>query len=560
MKLSSLQNRGGIPILVQLMGICVVMIIVVVCGIYFYLSPLYERELLENEKHHIHNLVESAHSLVNDYYNRYKSGELDEKEARQLALQRLKMMRYNSTGYFWVNDMTPTMIMHPINPDLDGKYLGSYKDYNGKLLFVEFAKICKENGGGYVDYRWPEPGVSDSVEKISYVKHFAPWGWVVGSGLYNTVIQRSLVQLRHDLLVGTIGLIALLVIINVIIALRIARPLDRLSEFSMKLKDDLTLRAPLEGSRETRQLATALNNTAEQLAVTLVSRDRLDAALNSLTAMQLQILQSEKMASIGQLAAGVAHEINNPMGFINSNLATLKKYTGRLAEFIHVLSEKINSNTDVETARQVADMRGQLKIDHVLNDTLNLVEESQEGAERVKIIVQNLKSFSRIDCAKVSIADINDSLNSTINIAWNEIKYVAELKREFGDIPEITCFPQQLNQVFLNLLVNAAHAMAGRQGSITIRTWSKDEYVYVAVSDTGCGIPEGLRQRVFDPFFTTKEVGKGTGLGLSISYDIIRKHGGDITVDSEVGKGSTFTVMLPIKGQRNQVAEDEYNE
>ena len=530
------------------MGICLVMIIVVVCGIYFYLSPLYERELLKNEKIHVENLVDSAHSLINDYYNRYRSGEFDEMEAQRLALERLKKIRYRGTGYFWVNDLTPTMLMHPIQTDLDGKDLKNFKDLNGKLLFMEFVRVCKENGGGYVDYLWPEPGVSDPVEKTSYVKLFAPWNWVVGSGLYKTVIERSLVQLRHQLLVGTIGLIALLVIINIVIALRISRPLNRLSEFSVKLKEDLSLRAPLEGSLETRQLAMALNDTAEQLAVTLVSRDRLDTALNSLTALQLQILQSEKMASIGQLAAGVAHEINNPMGFINSNLATLKKYTGRLADFIKHLSENITNNTNIETNKQVSDMRNLLKIDHILTDSLNLIEESEEGAERVKSIVQNLKSFSRIDCAEVSVVDINEALNSTISIAWNEIKYVAELNREFGDIPNITCFPQQLNQVFLNLLINAAHSMEGRQGIITVRTWSNDLNVYVSVTDSGCGIPEEIRQRIFEPFFTTKEVGKGTGLGLSISCDIIRKHGGEINVESEVGKGTTFTVKLPIKG------------
>ncbi|MFH1026769.1 MAG: ATP-binding protein, partial [Pseudomonadota bacterium] len=137
---------------------------------------------------------------------------------------------------------------------------------------------------------------------------------------------------------------------------------------------------------------------------------------------------------------------------------------------------------------------------------------------------------------------------TTINIAWNEIKYVATLNREFGDIPEIRCYPQQLNQVFLNLLVNAAHAMEGGQGSITVRTWSDGADINVSVADTGCGIPEDIQQRIFEPFFTTKEVGKGTGLGLSISYDIARKHGGEITVESKPGHGTTFTVRLPVSG------------
>lgn len=541
-------DKSGVPIIIQLMGMCLMMTVVVVCGIYFYLSPIFEGELFKNEKRHSQDLVESVHSLVNEYYQRFQNNEFDEKEAQFRALKRISMMRYGTNGYFWINDLNARMLMHPIMPDLVGRDLSGLKDINGKYLIMEFVKVCKDNGGGYVDYKWPEPGVGNPVEKISYVKHFVPWGWVIGTGLYTTETQRTLEVLRSDLLIGTAGIILVLVIINIIIALRIARPINRLSEFSNSLKEDISLKAPLEGSRETRQMAMALNETAEQLAVTLVSRDRLDAALNSLTAMQSQIFQSEKLASIGQLAAGVAHEINNPMGFINSNLATLKKYTGRMAEFIELLSENILSNGNDETTKYVADKRRLMKIDRILTDSLTLIEESIEGAERVKRIVQDLKSFSRIDQTDCVLINLNEALDTTINIAWNEIKYVATLNREYGDIPLVKCFPQQLNQVFLNLLVNAAHAIGENQGTITVRTWSESEYVFVSVADNGSGIPEEIRQRIFEPFFTTKEVGKGTGLGLSISYDIIRKHGGEITIESEVGSGTSFIVKLLVEG------------
>ena len=183
-----------------------------------------------------------------------------------------------------------------------------------------------------------------------------------------------------------------------------------------------------------------------------------------------------------------------------------------------------------------------------MEDARQLIIESLDGAGRVRRIVQDLKSFSRVDNAEQALINLNEALETTINIAWNEIKYVASLNRDFGDIPEIRCYPQQLNQVFLNLLVNAAHAMEGEQGSITVRTWSDGADINVSVTDTGCGIPEEIRQRIFEPFFTTKEVGKGTGLGLSISYDIIRKHGGEISVESEPGQGTTFTVRLPVSG------------
>jgi two-component system NtrC family sensor kinase len=161
-------------------------------------------------------------------------------------------------------------------------------------------------------------------------------------------------------------------------------------------------------------------------------------------------------------------------------------------------------------------------------------------------IVQNLKSFSRVDEAQSVWVDLNDCLESTINIAWNELKYKTTLNRDYGKLPEVKCHPQQLNQVFLNILVNAAHAIE-TQGEITVSSRQEGEAVAIAISDTGCGIPEEIKSRIFEPFFTTKAVGKGTGLGLSISYDIVKKHGGEIEVASSPA-GTTFTIRLPIEG------------
>ncbi|MDD2734244.1 MAG: PAS domain S-box protein [Desulfuromonadaceae bacterium] len=287
----------------------------------------------------------------------------------------------------------------------------------------------------------------------------------------------------------------------------------------------------------------SINDTTELRS----AGQELEKAFSELKDAQLQIFQQEKMASIGQLAAGVAHEINNPMGFISSNLSTLNKYVDRLAEFIAAGDELLISSAGSEGAEKITATRKRLKIDYVMEDSRQLIAESQDGAARVRRIVQDLKSFSRVDLAECALINLNEALDTTINIAWNEIKYVATLNREFGDIPQIKCFPQQINQVFLNLLVNAAHAIGENQGSITVRTWSEGDSVLVSVTDNGCGIPAEIRQKIFEPFFTTKEVGKGTGLGLSISYDIVRKHGGEITVESEIGEGTTFIVKLPVE-------------
>jgi two-component system NtrC family sensor kinase len=297
-----------------------------------------------------------------------------------------------------------------------------------------------------------------------------------------------------------------------------------------------------------RGTIVAIHDTTErkETAEDLTRKNlRLNEALAALKRSQAKVLHQEKMASIGQLAAGVAHEINNPIGFINSNLSTLGKYLSRLSGFLAVQSGCIAAGAPPEQVESVLQQQASLKIDYIVKDLEDLVRESLEGAERVRSIVADLKSFSRVDEIEFKQADLNECLRSTINIAWNEIKYKATLRKELGKIPLTRCYPQLMNQVFMNLLVNAAHAIE-QAGVITVRSWEEDGYVCVTVADTGQGIPEANLNRIFEPFFTTKEVGKGTGLGLSITYDIVKKHNGEITVRSDPGKGTQFTVRIPV--------------
>lgn len=283
----------------------------------------------------------------------------------------------------------------------------------------------------------------------------------------------------------------------------------------------------------------------------------LEQAHAELKASQSRILQQEKMASIGQLAAGVAHEINNPMGFIISNLGTLQKYSQRLLDYLQRQEDWILAKgSDRELPEELAGAKRTLKVDYLNDDLPALIAESLSGADRVKKIVQDLKSFSRVDQMEFKAVDLNECLESTINIIWNELKYKAELVRDYGELPPVSCFPQQLNQVFMNILVNAAQAIDG-QGEIRVKTWQQEQTVRVAISDTGCGIPEAVRSRIFEPFFTTKDVGSGTGLGMSIVFDIVKKHRGEILVDSEVGQGTTFTVVLPLGLEEAMLEVDE---
>jgi len=273
----------------------------------------------------------------------------------------------------------------------------------------------------------------------------------------------------------------------------------------------------------------------------------LELAYSRLKDAQQQLLQSEKMASIGQLAAGVAHEINNPIGYVHSNLGTLQDYMRALLSLIEGY-ERLTASQPGSAAerRELEDLRERLDVDFIVRDLPSLLSESREGIERVKKIVQDLKDFSHAGQSDEWVwADLHSGLDSTLNIVWNELKYKAEVHKSYGKLPLIECLPSQLNQVFMNILVNAAQAIE-RQGTINVSTGVDGGEVWIAIADNGSGMPESVIQRIFDPFFTTKAVGQGTGLGLSLSYGIVKKHHGRIDVRSEPDLGTEFRIVLPI--------------
>ena len=266
-----------------------------------------------------------------------------------------------------------------------------------------------------------------------------------------------------------------------------------------------------------------------------------------LTAAQDQLVQAEKMASIGQLAAGVAHEINNPIGYIFSNFGTLERYLVDLFKVLAAYESCEPQLADPEARRLLAALRHDTELDYLKADIPTLLAETREGIERVRKIVQDLKDFSHVDAHREwEWADLHKGIESSLNIVSNEIKYKADVVKQYGALPLVRCVASELNQVFLNLLVNAAHAITRERGTIIVRTGISGAEVWVEVEDDGCGISAEHVARVFDPFFTTKPVGKGTGLGLSLSYGIVKKHAGRIDVDTERGRGTRFRVTLPV--------------
>lgn len=302
---------------------------------------------------------------------------------------------------------------------------------------------------------------------------------------------------------------------------------------------------------QANQLSLTIHELEEARRQAEEALRQLEDANRKLKESQAQLVQAEKMASLGQLAAGVAHEINNPVGFVTSNLNTLHDYIETYHRLIDLYAELASSLPEPVLPDQrrllqaIRDLDAEEDLTYIRHDIDMLVAESITGLHRVKEIVQGLKSFARIDEAEMQRADINENIEATLRVIWNELKYHCTVETHLNPLPPIPCYPGKLNQVFMNLLLNAAQAIPDH-GVITIETKASDEEIIIRIADTGVGIPPENIPKLFTPFFTTKPVGKGTGLGLSISYGIIQQHHGCIEVESTVGEGTAFTIYLPL--------------
>jgi two-component system NtrC family sensor kinase len=332
-----------------------------------------------------------------------------------------------------------------------------------------------------------------------------------------------------------------------------------LTAISLAYQDADADRSMIERSLDL--MSRELNDRNDRLRGELAERqrhaDEQQALIRRLEQTQSQLVQAEKMASIGQLAAGVAHEINNPIGYVGSNLSSLQTYMESLLAIVAAFEARLGALPASEAAA-LRTLMQEHDYDYLREDVPELLRESGAGVQRVRQIVQDLKDFSHAGEQEWVWSDLHKGLDSTLNIVHNEIKYVADVERHYGELPQVHCLASQLNQVFMNLLINAAHALTGREsrGRIVVTTGCLcDDEVFVEVADNGCSIAPEHLGRIFDPFFTTKPVGKGTGLGLSVSYGIVRRHGGRIDVHSCKGEGSRFRVCLPVRHEAPREAE-----
>jgi len=382
------------------------------------------------------------------------------------------------------------------------------------------------------------------------------WGYLA-LFISMTSVDATVGKLRLALVYLTVLLILVAALLIFIFSNRLVKPIATLVVAMKRVKSGRVEAIPsIDSTYEIEYLVRSFNEMARNVGA---AKRTLEMKLEELHDANLEIkntqstlVQSAKMISLGQIVAGVAHELNNPIAFIYSNMHHLFDYIEKVKELVAAYRD-LYPHLRPEDRVRLEELDAKLEIDYVLKDMEDLTKSCVEGANRTKEIVLGLRTFSRMDESEFKSADLHEGLRSTVKLLASELKGRITVEEDFGPLPPVECSPSQLNQVFMNLLSNAAHSIQGR-GTITIRTRLLGEEVKVEIEDSGSGMPPEILEKVFDPFFTTKKVGQGTGLGLSIAYGLVQKHHGRISVKSHVGQGTCFSIILPIRQPAGQVA------
>ncbi|RMH17178.1 MAG: hybrid sensor histidine kinase/response regulator [Gemmatimonadetes bacterium] len=417
--------------------------------------------------------------------------------------------------------------------DVDSAYQGQ----EALELVRSAAREGRPYSFAFVDMRMP-PGW-DGLETIPHL-------WEVDPHL-EIVICTAFADYEWSEIADGVGYTDQLMILK--------KPFDAIevSQLARALSAKRDLRAQVQARLDDLEAAVA-----ERTRDLLEAKERLEQTLIEREQMEVELRHAQKLEAVGQLAAGIAHEINTPIQFVGDSIHFLgeafEDFSGLIREFRHVLGELAKRPGGEPLGRRMKSAEERYDYAYLKEQVPQAVARAGEGVQRVAEIVRAMKEFAHPDQREKSETDLNHAIENALTVARNEYKYVAEISTDFGELPLVPCYPGDVNQVLLNLIVNAAHAIgdkvgdSGEKGTISIRTRCEDDDVVISVSDTGCGIPEDIRQKIFDPFFTTKEVGRGTGQGLAIARScIVDKHGGTISVESEVGQGTTFHVRLPLK-------------
>ncbi len=465
--------------------------------IFFLFLPMLQERLMAGKREMIQELTQTAWSALADFERQVQGGRLTRVEAQARAIDHLRALRYGpeDKDYFWINDMHPRLLMHPYRRDLEGSDISTFEDPTGKRLFVECVRIVAAAGAGYVDYHWQwKDDPAHIVPKISYVKGFAPWGWIVGTGVYVEDLRVEMAAIRRHLILVCAGILALMIALSGYIVWQ-------------------------------GMMAEQRRRKAQQQA----------------NQQQEQLYQAAKLASIGTLVSGIAHEINNPITSIVLNAQTLDKTWRAVGP---VLEAHLAENEEFAVgAMPYALLRERLPL--LLSDTV-------DAALRARSIVADLKDFARQGSSDLNeTVDVNASVQRAAGLVANLIK---KSTHDFAlnlapGLPPVRGNAQRIEQVLVNLLVNACQALTSRDQAIRVSTvLASDGQVVITVADQGRGIPEALRGRIKDPFFTTKRDQGGTGLGLAVSERIVQDHGGRLDLGPAMPQGTVATITLPASG------------
>ena len=593
---------------------------------YFWLLlPSLEGHLMDRKREMIRALTDSAWSTVHYYAEQADRGILTVETARKQAIDHLRHLRFGPEGkdYFWINDMQPRIIMHPYRPDLEGRDTTDLTDPAGKHLFVAFTDKVRDQGSGYVDYQWQwQDDPNRIVEKISYVKGFTPWGWVIGSGVYVEDVRDQIASITRHISMVCLGITAVMIVLsfytiwqgsiterkrrNIEMSLKESEAKYRLlaetaREIIMTFDADYAITYANQAwteiwpaghgeivgtsildivaiehrpafkekvARASRgEMADYLMEAAFQvdagavevpIEATLARMPGTEGECHYLLAARditerkkaarqaqihrEQLYQSAKMASLGTLVSGVAHEVNNPISTVMLNVQTFEKFWHCAKPVLERFHRK-EGNLTV----------GGLPYDAFSHRMPQLIRHTIEGVERVKRIVGDLKAFAGQNPENLKEdVDINEVVEKSAGLVASLIRK-ATVDFEVhcaADLPPFKGDAQRIEQVVINLLVNACQATEDRNRPMRITTGYEASRgaLFIEVKDAGTGMPPEVLQRITDPFFTTKRNSGGTGLGLSISDTIIRDHGGQLEFETTVGQGTTAVVWLPPQG------------
>jgi signal transduction histidine kinase len=473
-------------------------ILLFILTIFLFILPTMESFMMDGKRETTRHLTETAWSVLDYFHDQETTGSLSREQAKKAAVALLEQLRYGDDhkDYFWINDTTPRMIMHPYRPDLEGLNVSEFTDPAGNPLFADMVEITQPSGAGFVNYLWQwKEDSTHIVPKISHVKRFDPWGWIIGTGIYVADVKADISAVTRKLTLACAGIMGVVLILSGYIVWTAA------------------------ASRKARLAAQALSDLREK-----------------------QLVQADKMASLGILVAGVAHEVNNPATTLMLNAPNLKK---AFDSFLPVLDEHFARHPEARVCHMAyPDLR--TRIERMLAAIL-------DSSVRIKRLITDLKDFSRPADTRTPFPDpkidVNQVVEKALDLTYPTLKKITpHVSANYGShLPAVAGDFQKLVQVVINLLMNAGQALEKKGQSITVSTSANrhKNIVTIEVTDTGPGVAKDLLEKIIDPFFTTRRDDGGTGLGLFISEKIISEMLGVLELTSEPGQGLCARIVLP---------------